>query len=122
MRKLFVCLVVFAIACPRVWAGGGPDAKQIAKVKKKVAECLEHQRRVTIETYDDRLVQGTISEAGADAFVLGGDGKSTTLEYAEVRKIKWPSEVSRQAKVILGAAVVEGVIFGLAVLLGGLRG
>jgi hypothetical protein len=122
MRKPFVCLLIFTLTCPGLWADGGPDQKQIAKVKKKVAACLEHHRRVTIETYDDRLLQGSVSEAGADAFILGYNGKSTKLEYADVKKIKWPSEVSKQAKVVLATAAVVGVLFGLVVLFGGLRG
>lgn len=122
MRKLFICLLIFTLTCPRLWAGTGPDPKQIAKVKKKVAACLEHHRTVTIETYDDRLLQGSVSEAGADAFLLGHNSKSVTLGYEDVKKIKWPSEVSKQVKVVLGAAAVVGVIFGFVVLLGGLRG
>jgi hypothetical protein len=123
LRKLFVCLLIFALTCSQLLGGAGPDHKQIAKVKKKVASCLENHRRVTIETYDDRLLQGFVSEAKADAFILGYNGKSTTLNYADVKKIKSPSEVSKQVKVVLGTAAVLGVIFGLVVLLGvGLRG
>lgn len=122
MRKRFICMLIFTLTSLSVWAAGGPDQNQITKVKKKVAACLEHHRRVTIETYDDRLLQGFISEAGTDSFTLGYDGKSTTLDYADVRKIKWPSKVSKQVKLVLGAAAVVGVIFGFVVLLGGLNG
>jgi hypothetical protein len=122
LRKLFVCLLICPLTCARLWAGAGPDRKQIDKVKKKVAACLEHHRRVTIETYDDRLLQGFVNEAAADAFLLSYNSKSTTLNYGDVEKIKWASEASKQVKVVLGTAAVVGVIFGLVVLLGGLRG
>jgi len=122
MRKQLVCLLIFALTCPRIWANAGPDRKQIARVKEKVAACLEHHRRVTIETYDDRLLQGFVGEAGTDDFTLVYNVKSSTLNYADVKKIKWPSEVSRQAKIALEVAVLVGAMFGLVVLFGGLRG
>jgi hypothetical protein len=121
-RKLFVCLLIFTLACTPLLAGGDPDQKQIAKIKKKVAVCLEHERRVTVDTYDDRLLEGSVSEAGADSFVLNYDGRSTTLKYADVRKIKWPSEVSKQVKVVIGAAAVVGVLVVALVLIGGFKG
>jgi len=122
MRRLLVCLLIFTLACPTLLAGGAPDQKQIAKIKKKVAACLEHERRVTVETYDDRLFKGAVSEAGADAFVLIYNGRSTTLKYADVRKIKWPSEVSKQVKVAIRAAAVVGGRVLFFVLIGGLKG
>ncbi len=121
MRKLFACLLLFTLTCPRLGAGTDSE-KQIAQVKRKVAECLEHHRKVTIATYDDRLLQGSVSEARADAFVLTNNGRSTTLNYADVRKIKWPSEVSKQVKVAIGTVAIVGALFGFVVLLGGLRG
>jgi hypothetical protein len=122
MRKLLVCLLIFALACPPLWAGDDPNQKQIAKIKKKVAACLEHGRMVTIETYDDRLLRGSITEAGADTFVLAYSGRPTSLKYEEVRKIKWLSEVSKQVKVAVGAAAVVGGLVLFLILLGGLKG
>ena len=54
-----------------------------------------------METYDDRLFRGSVSEAAADMFVPVYGGSSTTLQYAEVRKVKWPSELSKQVKVAI---------------------
>lgn len=122
MRKLSVCLLIFTVTCPALWAGGDADPQQIAKIKKKVAACLEHERSVTIETYDDRLWRGSVSEAGADTFVLAYNGRSNSLKYADVRKIKWPSEVSKQVKVAIGATAVVGVLVVVLVLIGGLKG
>jgi len=122
MRKLLACLLIFTLTGPRLWARTDPDQTQIAKVRAKVAQCLERHRRVTIATYNGRLLQGSVSEASADAFVLTNNGRSTTLNYADVRKIKWPSAVSKQVKVAIETAAIVGALFGFVVLLGGLRG
>jgi hypothetical protein len=87
LRKLFVCLLICPLTCARLWAGAGPDRKKIDKVKKKVAACLEHHRRVTIETYDDRLLQGFVNEAAADAFLLSYNSKSTSSTMETSRRL-----------------------------------
>jgi hypothetical protein len=122
MKKLFLCLLAFTLACSPLCAGAGPDQKQIAKIEKKVAACLEHERRVTVQTCDGRLFQVSVSEAGADAFVLVYNRRRTTLPYADVRKIKWPSEVSKQVKVAIGVTAVVGGLVVVLVLIGGLKG
>jgi len=122
MKKLVLCLVIITLACPPLRAAPGPGPKQIAAIHKKVAACLNHHRRVTVETYDGRLFQGSISEAAADSFVLVYNGWSTTLKYEEVGKIKWPSKVSKQAKVAIEVTAVLGGLMPALVLLGGLRG
>jgi len=75
-----------------------------------------------VETYDDRLFQGSVSEAAADSFVLTCNGRSTTLQYEEVRKITWPSEVSKQAKIAIEVTAAFSSLFVALVLLGGLKG
>jgi hypothetical protein len=122
MKRLFLCVLMFALACSPLRAGDVPDQKHTIKIQKKVAACLEHERRVTVETYDGRLFRGSVSEAGADAFVLSFNGRPTTLKYEEVRKISWPSEVSKQAKVAIEVTAVLGGLLLAVVLLGGLRG
>jgi hypothetical protein len=78
--------------------------------------------QVTVETYDGRLFQGSVSEAGADAFVLVYNRRRTTLPYGDVRKIKWPSEVSKQVMVAIGVPAVVGGLVVVLVLIGGLKG
>jgi hypothetical protein len=121
MRKLTVFLLLFALAGPWLPAAASPDPTRIDKIKKQVADCVDQHRRVTIETYDDRILQGSISEARPDTFVLNSGAKSTTLNYAEVKKMKWPSPVAKQLKVALGATAIVGALFGLVALFGGLR-
>jgi len=84
-------------------------------------QCVDHHRVVVVETYDNRRLQGGVSEAGADLFVLRFSGQATTLSYADVKKIKWRSPVTKQVKLIPGATAIVGVIVGLVALAGGLR-
>lgn len=90
--------------------------------KKKIAHSVDVQRRVVVETFDGRRLQGVISEAGADDFMLVYAGRATTLSYSDVRKLRWQSPVWKHAKAVAAAAGVTVAIFGLVVLLGGLKG
>jgi hypothetical protein len=121
MQRIVASLLVFVFFATSLPASPDPDQKHIDSIKKKVASCLENSRRVTIETYDGRILHGLISEAEADSFVLVFQTKSATLNYADVKKIKWPSAVSREVKNIVIATAVTGAIFVAVVLLGGLR-
>jgi hypothetical protein len=106
MNRILACLLVFTLACPKLWADPGPDQKHTDAIKKRAAECVEKQRRVVVETFDGRRLQGAISEAEADSFVVSFGSRSTTLAYTDVMKIKWQSEISRQVKIGVGAATV----------------
>lgn len=122
MQRIVASLLALALLATSLRASPGPDQKHIDSIKKKVASCLENSRHVTIETYDDRKMHGLISEAESDSFVLVFQSKSTTLNYADIKKIKWPSAVSREVKTILIATAVTAAVFVAVALLGGLRG
>jgi hypothetical protein len=122
MKKMLICLLIFALTASPGWASPDPDPAHVESIKKKVADCLDHQRRVVVETYDNRRMLGFISQADADDFVLSYAGKPTTLAYREVKKIKWPSPIKKQIEVFAGAAAIAGALYGLVALLGGLRG
>ena len=111
MKKLFSCVLIFTFACSQLWASPSPDQKHVDGVKKKVTECMEHDRRATIETYDDRRLQGSISEATADNFVVTNEGRSTTLSYTDVKKIKSPMSAGKKRAIITG--IVTAGLFGL---------
>jgi hypothetical protein len=122
-RRLYILyLLIFTLTWPPLCAGGSPDQKQIAKIQRKVVACSEHERRVTVETYYGRLFKGSVSEAGAHAFVVIFDGRPTTLKSGEVGKINWPSEVSKQVIVVIEATAVVGGLVVVPILLGGLKG
>jgi hypothetical protein len=122
MKKVLITLLIFAIATAQIWASPDPNPTHIESIKRKVADCINHQRRVVVETYDNRQMLGFISEANADDFVLSYGGKPTTLDYREVKKIKWPSPIRQQIEVFAGAAAIAGALYGLVALFGGLRG
>lgn len=122
MRKILTCLLLIALTSSLSWANADPDPQHVETIRKKVADCLNRQRRVVVETYDNRRLQGYVSEAGPDDFVLGYEGRLTTLSYGDVKKIKWQSAVTKQVKVVIAAAAITAAIFGLVVLLGGLKG
>lgn len=113
MKKLFSCVLIFTVACSQLWASPSPDQKHIDNIKKKIVECMEHGRRATIETYDQRRLQGSISEATADNFVVTNEGRSTTLSYADVKKIKSPMLARAKRAVITG--LVTAGLFGLVI-------
>jgi hypothetical protein len=121
MKKILVCLLTFALTSSPLWAEDGPDQKHIDSIKKKVADCVDRQKRVVVETYDHTRRQGVISEAGTDDFVLNYAGQATTISYRDVKKIHWPSPVMKQVKIMAGAAIFAGVLFGFVVLIGGTK-
>jgi len=122
MNKVVVWLLIFTLTPLPGWADPGPDQQHIESVKKKINACVDQPRRVVVETYDNRRLQGVITEAGTTQFVLGYAGRATTLSYGDVRKIKWQSPVWKQVKIVAGAAAVLGALLGMVVLLGGLKG
>jgi len=122
MKKTLICLLLFALISAPAWASPAPDAKHIDSIRKKVASCVDHQRRVVVETYDDRRMLGLITEARADDFVLSSAGHTTTLSYSDVKKVKWPSPLTKEAWAAIGAAAIAGALYGLVVLFGGTRG
>lgn len=119
--KFLACFLAFALAASLA-AASTPSEKQLQKIKHKVADALENHRRVTLETYDHRLLEGVISEAGPDTFVLLSGGTPSTLAYSDILSVKWPSGVSRQVKAIVAAVVIAGALLGCVILIGGTRG
>ncbi|HEV3038208.1 MAG TPA: hypothetical protein VHA33_10570 [Candidatus Angelobacter sp.] len=111
MKRVIALVLILGLACPALYAAPGPDQKHVDKIKKKVSTCVEKGSRVSLETYDDRKLQGTISEAGEDNFVLTNEGRSTTLGYAEIKKIKSPMD--RRTKGAIVTAIVLGGLLGL---------
>ena len=122
MKGSLICLLVFAFTCSPMSASPAPDQQHIEAVKKKVARCVDQPRRVVVETFDGRRLQGAISEARSDDFVLVYGGRATNLSYGEVKKIKWQSPVWKHAQAVAIAAGITAAIFGLVVLLGGQKG
>ena len=115
MKQLIALVLFFAVACNSCFAGAQPDQKHIDKVRKQVSDYLEQGTRVSVETYDQRKLQGSISEANSDTFVLTVDGRSTTLNYADVKKIKSPMSRSKKQKIVAAIFTIGflGTVLGL---------
>jgi len=122
MKKLVSCLLVVALTCPALRAAPGPDEKHIDSIHKRIAESITHHRIVVIDTYDHRRLQGSVSEAQADGFVLANQGRSTTLMYVQVERVTWSTRFPREVTATIVAAAVAGLLYELVRLLGGLRG
>ena len=116
MKRMLACVLVFALVCPAISAQQQPSQKHIDSIKKKVANAVDNQRTVAIQTYDGRRLQGAIGEAGPDSFVLSFQQQDTTLTYSDVKKIKWHSELSRQGKGVVAAIVITGGLLALVLL------
>ncbi|HYL93277.1 MAG TPA: hypothetical protein VEW69_08985 [Alphaproteobacteria bacterium] len=110
MKHLIAFVVTFALAGQSLWAAT-PDQKHLENVRKKVSQCLDSGRRVSIETYDNRKFAGDISQAGAEDFVLASIAGSTTLRYSDVKKIKSPMDPHKRG-VIVTLAVLGGLLAG----------
>jgi len=116
MKQLLACMLVLTLTCPSLCAQKQPNQKHIESMKKRVAKCVDDQRTVAIETYDGRHLQGAIGEARPDDFVLSFGQQTTTLAYSDVKKIKWHSEMSRQGKGLVAAAVLTGGLLAVVLL------
>lgn len=108
MKHLIAVALLFALAGQPLWAAT-PDQKHLEKVRDKVSQCLESGRHVSIETYDGRKFAGTISQAGADDFVLASVAGSTMFLYSDVKKIKSPMDPHKRG-VIVSIAVLGGLL------------
>jgi 3-keto-L-gulonate-6-phosphate decarboxylase len=121
LKKFISCALVVALASASLWAGPDPDPAHAAQIRKRVAESVRHHYLVVVETYDHRQLQGSVSEAQADSFVLTHQGRSTTLTYAEIEKISWSSWGNRELKAVIAAVAIAGGLYLAVRLLGGLR-
>lgn len=110
MKPLIACLLVFAISTHAL-AGSGPDQKHIEKIQKKVSQYLDSGREVSVETYDQHKMWGSIAEAGPESFVLMVANTPTTMKYADIKKIKAPMDRGTRARIV--TAIVVGGLLGL---------
>jgi len=101
--------LIFALAVPSLWAAA-PDQKHVEKIRKKASQYLEDGRHVSVETYDQRKLAGTISQAGTDDFVLINAGHPVTLRYSEVKNIKAPMDPQKRGLIV--SIAVLGALFG----------
>ena len=107
MKAFIAAVLIFALAGEALWASA-PDQKHLDKIRKKVSQCLDDGRHVSIETYDNRKLGGTISQASPDDFALTNAAGTTKLAYSEVRNIKAPMDPHKRS-IIVSLAVLGGL-------------
>ena len=115
MRK-FVCwaiLLAFSLQLP---ASASPkDEPTVETIKHKIAKSVDEQLRISITTKDGRKLQGYVSQARADDFMLSNEGTSTTLKYDEVSRVKIPMSHGRKLAILwLFSGAIAGTSIALA--------
>jgi hypothetical protein len=95
MKKLFCvalsALLLHAAVTPAL-AKSGPDkeAERAAKVRARLAELgTGPKARIRVELRDGTKVEGYVSEAGPDSFVVtDATDRTTSVPYAQVKKLR----------------------------------
>jgi hypothetical protein len=115
-RALIFQILIFALATAQLAAQPAPDARHDQKIKTRAAYALDHHRLVTVDTADRRQLQGLVTEAETDHFVLALQGQSTTLAYAEVDRISWQKHMPRPLVAAIVGVAVAGTMYAIVVL------
>jgi hypothetical protein len=104
-------LLLQAAAVP-AFAGTGAEkeARRAEKVRTQLAKLgTGPDARVRVELRDKTKLEGFVSEAGGDSFVVTGrDGNATTVAYPQVRKAQG-NNLSSGAKIAIGIGIGAGV-------------
>ena len=122
MKDLLFGTAIIGLVSLGLAAAPCVDTKQLDRLRTRVEKAVRHPRRIVVETCDSRNLQGLVSEAGPASFVLTNAGRSTTLNYGDLKTVALPRRVSRPIVAIIAAAAVGATLYALVWLLGGLRG
>ncbi len=104
-------LLLQAVAAPAFAATSAEkDARRAEKVRTQLARLgTGPDARVRVELRDKTRLEGYVSEAGADSFVVTDKtGETTTVPYPQVRKAQG-NNLSTGAKIAIGAGIGAGV-------------
>lgn len=98
----------------------GKDARLTEQSRADVLKAGTGERaRVEIKLRDETKLKGYVSAAGADSFTVmdARTGASQVVAYDEVAQVKRPGRgLSTMTKVLIGGAVVAGVVIGWQVV------
>src|SRR5689334_16631271 len=103
--KLIASLLIFALAGQSLW-GETPDHKHIEKIRHKVSQCIDDGRHVSVETYDNHKVAGTIIRAAQEDFVLINADSTVPHLLGLVKKISSPRD-QRSRSALLALVVLR---------------
>ena len=113
-----VCSVVLAalllqsVAVPAfAKSGAEKEARRAEKVRTQLAKLgTGKEARVRLELRDKTKLEGYVSEAGAESFVVTDSaGKTTTVAYPQVVKAKG-NNLSTGAKVAIGIGIGAAIV------------
>jgi hypothetical protein len=109
---LLSALLLQAAAAP-TFASTTPekDAARAEKIHAKLSKLgTGEDARVKLELQDETKLEGYLSEAGADSFVVNTrDGKTTTVPYNRVKKIRG-NNLSTGAKIAISAGAAAAIV------------
>jgi hypothetical protein len=103
-----------------VHAEAGEEAQLAAKARVNIAKLgVGKNARVEVKLRDNTKLKGYVSGAEADSFTVTDSktGASRTVAYSEVTQVKKQGNgLSAMTKVLIGAAVVTGVVVTLLIV------
>ncbi|HEX8282384.1 MAG TPA: hypothetical protein VF588_03475 [Pyrinomonadaceae bacterium] len=105
-------LLLQAAAAPAfAKTGAEKEAKRVEKVRAQLAKLgTGKDARVRIELRDKTRLEGYVSEAGAESFVVVDKaGAATTVPYPQLGKAKG-NNLSTGAKIAIGVGVGVGIV------------
>ena len=120
---LIVLLVQLACAYPLMAADSKKDSDKTEKVRAAIFKLgTGPEARVKIKMKDNTKLEGYISEAGPDHFILVDKktGAAVMLEYSNVRQIVG-SNASRGMKIAIGVIAAITLVILVVVVAGGAK-
>lgn len=105
-------LLLQAAAAPAFAATNAEkDARRAEKVRAQLARLgTGPDARIKLELRDKTKLEGYLSEAGADSFVVTDKtGNATTVAYPQVRKAQG-NNLSTGAKIAIGVGIGAGIV------------
>jgi hypothetical protein len=114
MRK-FVCWAILLAFSFQSLAWASPkDEPSVETIRHKISKSVDQQLRISIATKDGRKLQGYVSQARADDFILSNEGTSTTLKYDEISRVNIPMSRGMKRAILW---VTSGAIAGTSIAL-----
>src|SRR5918993_517760 len=109
---VLVALLLQSAAVPAfAKSDAGKEARRAEKVRTQLAKLgTGRDARVRLELRDKTRLEGYISEAGAESFVVTDSaGKATTVPYPQVKKAQGHN-LSTGAKIAIGVGIGAGIV------------
>ena len=119
LRKMFTVVLVAAVinlAGVRLAYAESKEEKQARFAEKIKANVLKlgtgESTRVKVKLRDQAKLEGYISDAGAETFIVTNrkTGLATTVAYAQVKSVQG-NNLSTGAKIAIGVGIAATIIF-----------